>query len=160
MKRRLKRSKSKAIINLVLKIMFLRYRGKTVTRWLPVTTSTAFSKGAIVGWSSGLLIPATSSTAAKTHVGVIKKAIASTDADYATARLVPVEVPLDKMVEWVADVTSGLVAADIGLWVDLTDSLTINRGASSVDAAQVRGVISTTKGIVILNLGGAVETIN
>ena len=139
---------------------FRRHKGKTVTRWLPVTTSTAFTKGAIVGWSSGLLIPATSSTAAKTHVGVIKKTIASTDADYAVARLVPVEVPIERMVEWEADVTSGLVAADIGLWVDATDSLTLNRGASSVDVAQVKSVISSTKGIVILNLGGAVETIN
>ena len=138
---------------------FRRFKGKTVTRWLPVTTSTAFTKGALVGWSSGLLIPATSSTAAKTHVGVIKKTIASTDADYATARLVPVEVPVERGVEWEADVTSGLVAADIGLWVDATDSLTLNRGASSVDVAQVRKVISTTKGIVVLNLGGAVETI-
>jgi len=139
---------------------FTRFKGKTVTRWLPVTTSTAFTKGDIVAWSSGLLIKATSSTAANTHVGVIKKTIASTDADYATARLVPVEVPLEKMVEWRGPVTSGLVAADIGLWVDLTDAGTINRGASTYDAAQVKTVFSTTEGTFILNLGGAVNTIN
>lgn len=139
---------------------FTKYKGKSVTRWLPVTTSTAFTKGAICSWSSALLIPATSATAASSHVGVIKKTIASTDADYATARLVPVEVPLEKMVEWRAPVTSGLVAADISLWVDLTDSLTINRAASTIDAAQVKSVISTTEGIFILNLGGATNTIN
>jgi len=134
---------------------FIRHRGKTKTIWVPVTTSTAFTKGAIVSYSSGYVIPATSSTAALSHVGVIKKTIASTDSDYATARLVPVEVPVEKNVEWIGDVTSGLVAADVGLLVDLTDSLTINRGASTVDAAMVRGVISSTKGIFVLNLGGS-----
>lgn len=134
---------------------FVRFKGRTKTEWLPVTTSTAFTKGAIVSWSSGLLIPATSSTTALSHAGVIKKTIASTDSDYATARLVPVEVPLDKNVLWVADVTSGLVAADIGLEVDLTDSLNINRGASSIKVAMVMGVLSSTKGYVVLKLNNA-----
>lgn len=135
--------------------MFTRHKGKTKTVWLPVKTSTAFTKGAIVSWGTsgdaGLLIPATSSTTALSHVGVIKKAIASTDSDYATSRLIPVEVPIEKNVEWIGDVTSGLVAADRGLEVDLTDSVTINRGASSVDAAIVRDVISTTKGIFVIS---------
>ena len=134
---------------------FRRYRGKTKTAWLPVTASTTFSKGAIVAFASGYLIEATSSTAALSHVGVIKKAILSSDADYADARKVPVEVPLDKFVEWEGDVTSGLVAADVGLLVDLTDANTINRGASTIDAAQVTGVISSTKGLFRLNLGGS-----
>ncbi len=139
---------------------FIKYRGKTKTEWLPVTTSTAFAKGDIVSWASGLLIPATSSTTALSHVGVIKRAIASTDSDYATARLVPVEVPTDKEVIWRAPVTSGLVAADVGLLVDLTNAGVINRAASSIDAAQVHGVFSTTDGLFKLNLGGATGMIN
>jgi hypothetical protein len=139
---------------------FIRHKGKTKTAWYPVTASTAFTKGDIVSFSSGYLIPATSSTAASTHIGVIKKTIATTDADYASARLVPVEVPVEKNVEWRAPVTSGLVAADVGLLVDLTDAGTINRGASSVDAAQVRGVISSTQGIFVLNLMGATGMVN
>ncbi len=139
---------------------FIRHKGKTVVRWLPVTTSTVMTKGDIVSWSSGLLIRATSSTAAKTHVGVVGKTILATDSDYATARLIPVEVPMERMVEWKAPVTSGLVAADIGLWVDLTDAQTVNRAASTYDAAQVKSVISSTEGVFVLNLGGAVETIN
>lgn len=135
--------------------MFIRYKGKTKTIHLPVTPSTAFSKGALVSFSSGKLIPATSATTALSHVGVIKKAIASTDSDYASERLVPVEVPLEKNVEWLADVTSGLTATDVGLEVDLTDSLTINRGASTIDAAMVRKVISATKGVVVLKLHGS-----
>jgi len=138
---------------------FKKYRGKTVTRWLPVTTSTTFTAGDIVAWSSALLIKATTSTAANTHVGVIKKTIAATDSDYATARLVPVDVPVDKMVEWRAP-SASLVATDISLWCDLTDAGTVNRGASTYDAVQVKGVISATEGIFILNLGGAANTIN
>jgi len=134
---------------------FTRYRGKTKTEWLPVTASTAITKGDIVSWSSGKLIAATSGTTALSHAGVIKKTIAATDDDYADERLVPVEVPVEKNVEWKAPVTSGLVAADVGLLVDLTDANTIDRSASTIDAAQVKSVISTTEGTFILNLGGS-----
>lgn len=129
--------------------------GRTKIVYLPVTVSTAFSKNAIVSYASGELIPATSSTTALSHVGVIAKAIASTDSDYATPRLVPVIVPVEKNVVWEGDVTSGLVAADVGLEVDLTDSLVINRGASTVDAAMCVGRISATKGLFILKLNGS-----
>lgn len=126
---------------------------------MPVKVSTAFTKGAIVsigtGGDAGTVIPATSSTTNLSHIGVIKKTIASTDADYATARKVPVEVPVERYVEWLGDVTSGLVAADVGLEVDLTDSLTINRGASSVDVAMVKDVISTTKGTFWMKFQGS-----
>ena len=130
---------------------FKRFKGKTKVIYLPVKVSQAFTAGAIVsigtGGDAGTVIPATSSTTALSHIGVIVKDIASTDSDYATARKVPIEVPVERNVEWLGDVTSGLVAADIGLEVDLTDSLTINRGATSVKVAMVTGVISTTKGL-------------
>jgi hypothetical protein len=58
-------------------------------------------------------------------------------------------------VVWEGDVTSGLVAADVGLEVDLTDASTINRGASSVDAALCVGVLSGTKGLFVLKLNGS-----
>jgi hypothetical protein len=139
---------------------FKRVAGKTKIVYLPVTVSTAIAEGSIVAYSSGYLIAATSSTAALNHVGVLRKTIAATDSDYAVARTVPVEVPVEKNVVWEAPVTSGLVAADVGLLVDLTDALTINRGASTYDAAQVVKVISTTKGHFILNLGGATGEVN
>jgi hypothetical protein len=139
--------------------MFVRAKGKTKTVMMPVKTSTAFTKGDIVSigtsGDAGLVIPATSSTTNLSHVGVIKKTIAATDADYAVARKVPVEVPVEKNVEWLGDVTSGLVAADVGLEVDLTNAGTINRGASTVDVAMVRSVISTTKGTFVLKLQGS-----
>jgi hypothetical protein len=135
--------------------MFIRKRGKTKFMWLPVTVSTAISKGALVAFSSGYLIAATSTTAPSTIIGVIRHAITASDADYATARLVEVEVPVENYVEWEVDVTSGLVAADVGLYVDLTSSLVINRGGSTYDVAQCVGVITSTKGRFVLNTGVA-----
>lgn len=130
---------------------FTRYKGKTKTVWLPVTTSTVITKGAVVSWASGLLIAATSSTTALSHAGVIRKTIAATDSDYATARLVAVEVPVEKNVIWTADFTTTLVTTDLGAEVDFTDSLTVNRGASSVDTCIIQEYISATKGRVLIN---------
>lgn len=132
---------------------FRRVRGKTKIMWLDVTTSTAIAKGYLVAWSSGYLIAATSSTAPSTIAGVLAKTIAATDSDYATARLVPVEVPVENNVEWEFPVTSGLVAADRGLYVDLTNGGTVDRSGSTYDVVQVTHVLSTTKGQGILNIG-------
>jgi len=92
------------------------------------------------------LVAATSTTNPKDIAGVIKHAITSSDSDYASDRLVEVEVPIEKFVVYEADVTSGLVAADIGAYQDLTNSTTVNRGASTYDVVQCVKVISTTKG--------------
>lgn len=133
--------------------MFVRDSGKTKIIYLPVTTSTAIAAGALVAWSSGLLIAATSSTAGFSIAGVLRKTIAATDSDYATARLVPVEVNAEENVVWKADVTATLVAADLGLYCDLTDASTINRGASTYDIAQPIKLLSTTKCLCLLNIG-------
>ncbi len=126
---------------------FRRYKGRTKIMWMPVTASTAIAAGTLVTFSSGKLVAATSSTAAIDLAGVLVKTIAATDADYATdARLVEVLVPLDRNTVWEADVTSGLVAGDVGAEVDLTDGATVNRGASSVKAVRVIRVLSSTKG--------------
>ena len=133
--------------------MFIKKRGKTKFMWLPVTVSTTFSEGGLVSWDSGYLIETTNTAAGLSAVGVIRHAITATDDDYATARSVEVEVPVEKNVEWEADVTATLVVADRGLLCDLTDNLTVNRGASTYDIVQVTRFISTTKADVILNIG-------
>lgn len=133
--------------------MFKRKQGKTKFLYLPVTASTTFSEGGLVAFSSGKLIEATSSSNPSTIVGVIRHAITAADADYANERMVEVEVPVENYVVWEGDVTSGLVAADVGLYQDLTDNLTVNRAASTLDIVQCVGVITTTKGNFILNVG-------
>jgi hypothetical protein len=124
---------------------FRRVQGKTKFMFLPVTVSTAFSANALVTFTSGELVPAGAATAADNIIGVIRHAIASTDDDYATARLVEVEVPVEKNVVWEFD-TASLVAGDIGADVDLTDSVTVNRAATAVGVVRVLKVISSAKG--------------
>ena len=132
---------------------FIRKQGRTKLMWLPVTPSTELSKGSLVAFSSGKLIAATSTTAPTDIQGVLRHAIASTDSDYAVDRLVEVEVPVENNVVWEADVTSGLVAADIGLYQDITSATHVDRTASSYDVVQCVKVLSTTKGLFILNIG-------
>ena len=134
---------------------FIRNSGKTKFVWLPVTTSTTFTAGDLVTFSSGLLVEATSSTAAGDIIGVIRHTIAATDSDYATARSVEVEVPVERYTTWEAAVTSGLVAGDIGTECDLTDQATVNRGASSIKAVRPIKVLSTTKGIFLVKFQGS-----
>ena len=132
---------------------FKRKQGKTKIMYLQVTASTVMSEGALTAWSSGKLIAATSTTAPTSIAGVIVRAITAADDDYASERLVAVQVPVEKHVVWEAAVTSGLVAADRGVYQDITNSTTINRGASSYDVVQCVRVISTTLGEFILNTG-------
>src|SRR5436305_547424 len=117
---------------------FIIRRGKTKFVYLPVTTSTAFTINTLVcfdpgqsGQSNGLLQAVTTNTPAANVIGVVRHTIASTDSDYATARSVEVEVPVDRYTEWEADVTASLVAGDIGGEVDLTDNATVKRSSST-----------------------------
>lgn len=129
--------------------------GRVKNVYLPVTPSTALAKDSLVTFTSGKLVAATSGTTAANIAGVLVKAITSADSDYAQDRLVAVQTPVEKNCVYEADVTSGLVAADVGLYVDLTDASTINRGASSIDVARCVGVISSTKGLFHIAVNGA-----
>lgn len=131
-------------------------KGKVKTVWLPVDASGgAMPKGSLVTITSGVIELATSSTANTAIVGILDKAVATTDDDYAVARFLPVLVPVEKHVIYEADVTSGLVAADVGLEQDLTDHQYVNRGASSVDVAKCVKVLSATKGEFFLKINGS-----
>lgn len=132
---------------------FVLKEGKVKNIELQVTASTVIAAGALVAWSSGKLIAATSSSNPSTIAGVLVKAIAATDDDYADERLVSVIVPMETNTVWEGDVTSGLVAADKGLYQDLTDSVTVDRTASTLDVVQCIRVLSTTKGEFYLNIG-------
>lgn len=129
--------------------------GKTKEVWLPVTPSTALSEGALLTFTSGKLVAAGAATAPVDIIGINKKAIASTDSDYASDRLIPVLVPTEKHVIYEADVTSGLVVGDIGGEFDLTSSTHVNRAAGSVDVVKCIAVISSTKGRFMVKLNGS-----
>lgn len=131
------------------------YKGKTKKVPFPMTPSTALSKDSLVTLTSGKVVAATSSTAAVDILGIIPKAIVSTDSDYASDRLIEIVMPVEKNVVYEMDVTSGLVAADVGLEVDLTDASTVNRGANSVKVVKCVGVKSATKGYFMVKANGA-----
>lgn len=131
---------------------FIRKKGKTKFMYLPVTASTALSANSLVAWSSGKLIAATSSTACNLIAGVLRHAIASTDDDYASERMVEVEVPVEMNVEWDFDGTS-LSTSTRGTYLDITSSTSVNGGGSTYDIVFQTGYVSTTKGVGILNIG-------
>lgn len=135
---------------------FSVYKGKVKTVWLPVDASGgAMERGALVTLTSGVLELAAAGTANTAIVGILDKEVTTADDDYATARDLPVIVPVEKHVIYEADVTSGLVAADIGLEQDITDSVTVDRSASTDDVAKCVKVLSTTKGHFFLKLNGS-----
>ena len=125
---------------------FKLYRGKSYIAWLPKQASTAFSADSLVatGGTSGTIKPATSVTT--NHIGMIRKAIAATDTDFASNTLVPVEVP-DVDAELIADGT-GFDSSDVTTKIDLTDASNANAAATSVKVLEVSKILSSTQGIV------------
>jgi hypothetical protein len=137
--------------------MFIRHKGKTKLMHLPIAASVAVLEGSVVAFASGTIIPATNTTAAYDCVGVSRKTVATTDDDYAVAKLIPVEVPVEMNVEWEADVKVGTLAtSSVGLYFDLTtadDGSGIDQSASTYDIAQCTKFITTAKGLFVLNIG-------
>ena len=122
---------------------------------LPVTPSTALAKNSLVTFASGKLVAATAGTASVDIVGILQRAITSADANYATDRLVSVMVPTGRHFLVEADVSSGLVATDVGGEFDLTDASTVNRAAGTIDVVKCIRRISATKGLFWLKVNGA-----
>lgn len=138
--------------------MFIRKEGKTKIMYLPVAASAgAMAEGSLVAFSSGTLILATNTTAGYDIAGVLRKAVTTADSDYAVARLLPVEVPVEMNVVWEADVNDGTLAtSSVGLYFDLTtddDGSGVDQSASTYDIVQCVKYLSASKGEFILNIG-------
>lgn len=122
--------------------MFKLAKGQARVEWYPKVASTAFTNGALVyATGSGTITPAI--TTSGDHIGVIQKDVASTDSDYASNTLVPVLVPHEGA-EFEAD-TASAVSTNVGNSYDLSDSLTVNVGATSKKVFLVTKVLSATK---------------
>lgn len=137
---------------------FIRKKGRTKFVYLPVAASTASTAtaGCLVALVSGYIVPATNTVAPSAIAGVLVKAIATTDADYAVTRDVAVEVPIEKGVEWEAPVSAGtLAAASVGAFFDIgTDDLgiSVDQSATTYDIVRCTKYISATKGWFELNM--------
>jgi len=129
---------------------FIRNTGKTKEVYFPKTASTALALGDAVVLSSGQIVKATSSTA--NILGICKRAVVSTDSDYASTTLIPIEVPVEKSVEWLVPVSTGsATATSVGVTYDLTDSAGINVNSTSQNAVIVTRFISATQVAVVIN---------
>jgi hypothetical protein len=114
---------------------FRKIKGKTKKEWLPVTVSTALAKGTLVEFTSGYIAAADDNEAAADIRGVLAKDIVATDADYAVARLVPVEVPLERHVVWEADTADTFVQATHGgVECGIIDSANVDLDDTTNDA--------------------------
>lgn len=119
-------------------------KGKTKIIWLPVTTSTALAADSLVEATSGLLAAADDNEAAADIRGVLVKAIAATDSDYATARKVAVRVPAEKHVVWEADTADTYVeATHCGVECGIIDASNLDLDDTTNDAFLVTGGAGT-----------------
>src|SRR3990167_10809658 len=90
---------------------FVPYRGEFQYDWQAKTASQVFTIGAIVDIVSGLITVCTITRAP--HSGVIQKTVVSTDADYASATVLPVMITGDPTSEWGGMVFSTTVVARV-----------------------------------------------
>lgn len=80
------------------------------------------------------------------HIGVILKEVLSSDSDYAATTKVPVDLVGEGDV-FEALVTGTLTAAKVGTYMDLSDSVTVNAGATAKNVVLCVGFISATLGL-------------
>jgi hypothetical protein len=114
---------------------FKKIKGKCKVEYLPVTPSTALAAGTLVEFTSGKLAAADDNEAAADIRGVLLKTILATDSDYASDRLVPVLVPVEKHVVWEADTADTFVAATHrGVEVGIIDSANVDLDDTTNDA--------------------------
>ena len=131
--------------------MIKRISGRPTIEWYPVKVSQVFPAGALTYWDgSGFLIPADATSG--DHAGVIQQPVAATDANYATARKVMVDVPTDQDV-FEADVETGtLTVAMVGNTYDLVadgDALDVTATAKKV--VTIVGFVSASKALIKIN---------
>lgn len=128
--------------------MFKRETGRP--RLIPLTNaiSTLYYIGSLVYPNgSGAFIPADATSG--NHVGIAAEDITATDARYATAGKVSVD--LLSPGDLVRGTAAGLTAAKEGTFMDLTDSLTVNGAATSKNVVFLVKYISATEGIFMIN---------
>jgi hypothetical protein len=140
--------------------MITPYRGKFHVEWYPVTVSTEFDFNdmvTILSTVAGVGTLAKVADGSTRVIGLIQQKISSTDADYATARKVPVLVG-DADAEFLADVSTGSAATtDIGEMIGFDDEDSVDVTDYTEGQFLVTGVISTTQVTGKFNKGFGLE---
>lgn len=128
----------------IMAVRMFRPNGPTHVSFYPKTASTVFAFGDPVYLdTTGTLLAYTPGVAAP-FLGLIKKAIAATDSDYASTTRVPVEVG-NYDTEYLFDATTTAAAAtDVGEYVDyVAATVSVNVGSSAQNDVYVTQFIST-----------------
>lgn len=130
--------------------MILRSKGKPKLEWLPAATSTATTYGAL-GKMDGSGHVVNGNATSGDHVGIIMRAVVSTDADYAKVKKIPVDL-LTPEDEIIADVVGTLTTALVGTRMDLDSTgANVNAAGTSKNVVTCVGFISATKGYFKVN---------
>lgn len=126
-------------------VRIFRENGPVHVEFYPKTASTAFAFGQPVYLNTDGTLALYTPGVAAPFLGLCKKAIASTDSDYASTTRIPVEVG-NYDTEYLFDATTTAAAAtDVGEWVDYVSATrSVNVGATAQDDVYVTQFISTT----------------
>lgn len=139
---------------------FDRQRSQPNIQYYTKKASTVMNFGdAVFIDSSGFLDKAGATTAAETIVGVVQETILATDADYATARPIAVDVAEkgDNGDWFKAVVGTGTPAqTNVGEVHDLKSDGTVDLNATSYKVVKVQAIISST--LVMVSFTGAPGT--
>jgi hypothetical protein len=132
---------------------FTRASGKTKMGEVILTASVAATEGSILypDPSNAGQYTIADSTAGGNFV-VLRQTVASTDSNYASAKTVSVEIPVEANVEWNFLVGSGtFTAADVGKYCDLVDEKSVAVDTQSKNVIFITDYISSTQGRCILS---------
>jgi hypothetical protein len=135
---------------------FKAVKGKWGLRWWPKTASTAFSVNTLVAVNAGtgFFIPASSTT--DFNLGILRKAVTSSDSDYASNTRLPIECPMSPYAEMEGDVSTGTLATtSVGEYFNLTDAAGVDQSSGSNRSVLCTGFISASKGLFVLNSNAA-----
>lgn len=128
--------------------MLIQKRGEARLKWFPKIASTRFDFGdAVVFNTSGTIQPVVSTST--TVIGYIKRNVLSTDADYATTALVPVQICISSD-EVEVDASTTVTSAMIGTTRDFSNASTLNVGsAGTINLVRILRIGSTTSKAVV-----------
>ena len=130
---------------------FIPSKGKWHIEYWAKKASTAFTKDCLVSKTSGAETVEPSTSATTNVLGINIKTIAATDLDYASKTQIPVLVPNSPTCEMYGTVTGTLVATtDPGTKFDLSDSVTVNKAATTTKILLCKKFISATLGVFSL----------
>ena len=124
--------------------MFVRSKGTPKLEYFPKVASTVFAVGDLVAFNgSGQITPAVAGTTTG-FVGICKKAVVSTDSDYAANTLIPVDlIGVGEDNEFIVDANGAITASLIGTYKDII-----------TNAGTISNSVATNTHVVITGLTG------